>query len=220
MVAMTKAEAISRIQQGLGWRDDKDTEITLELRLVQDLLEKGQSLPPWLLAGTGYLTGTANQEYIALPTGFIRFDEDLEFSTTDSDGVLQPVTQVDYRELLQLGQDPVDGSTETGRVKWVALRWSRLYVRPVPTSSFTITCDWYAADEDIGGLASSGTNNWLTYGHDILLGKAGQRMAQDLHNDKAERNFTELYQTGQARLLTEIAMRKQNARRYRVGARR
>ena len=215
MVALTRTEAIARIQQGLGWRADKSAEILLELRLKQSELEKGQSLP-WWLRTDGSLTGTANVATLTVPTGFIRFDEEtaLRFDDDPND----EVALVDYDDLLLLGVDDATGEAETGAARWIAIRQSTFIVRPIPTASFTINGSWYVVDTDLANVAAGASNQWLTYAPLVLIGLAGESMAMDLDYLESAARFQKMYQDANSRLIADIVLRQYSGRDYQIGS--
>lgn len=220
MVALTKAEAIARVQQGLGFRSDKSDEIELELRLAQSELEKGQTLPWWLLSDTTTLSGSADTETVALPTGFLRFDEEVDLYYTAPS--ISPRTvligsPVDYSQLKLLRVDESTGEVLTGASRWVAIWKNSLIVSPIPTESFTLTGSWYVADEDIGDLQPAETNLWLTYAPLVVVGMAGMSIAADLEYGAAAEKFNAMYSMANARLIADAELRK--SRSYNVGGR-
>lgn len=215
MTALTKAEAIAYIQQKLGFRDDLDAAILLELRVQQDLLEQGQSLPWWLRVD-GSLSAVAATDTIALPTGFIRLDEDIEPWMTDTTtGKRSAIKIVDWDQLLALTWDEDTQAVATGPVRAMAIRNTTFQLAPVPTENGTIYASWYAKDENLADIASNESNLWLTYAPLVLVGLAGLEVAADLQHDDAVEKFQRIYAGANSRMIADIELRK--SRTYQVG---
>lgn len=218
MAAYTKAEAIARVQQGLGFRSDKATEILRALRDAQTLLEQGQTMPWWLLAPGQTLVGTADVATVTLPPEFLRFDD--EAAIVYSDASLTPasyeVELYDYADWAALGRDPTTGTPESGHGRRLALVGKTLYVGPTPTVAFTLTASWYEAAADLADVGDGDSNAWLTNGPMILIGLAGAAVAADLEYPAAVSKFEEMYQVANARMIADEEARK--GRSYRVGA--
>jgi len=217
MAAYTKNEAIAEVQQGLGFRSDKATEIERALRNAQSLCEEGQTLPWWLLSDTTTLTGTASTETVPLPAGFLRFDDEEDPLYYDASvGRTSTFTIVPESELRRLRVDPGSGAVRSGAARWGALRKLSLLVGPVPDVAFEIRGSWYARDVDIGTLTGVETNLWLTYGPQIVIGMAGMKIAADLEYPQAAEKFQAIYAMANARMISDAELRKSRA--YRVGA--
>ena len=218
MAAYTKAEAIARIQQGIGFRSDLNAVILRALRDAQTLLETGQTLPWWLLSTTTTIVGVSGDTYVALPTGFIRFDDevDIEYNDTTIGDATYPVSLVDYADLSALGRDPVTEVRSTGGARWLAIRGDRLYIAPTPQAVFTISASWYEQDEDLGNLDDDESNRWLTHGPLILIGLAGASVAADIREPDGAQTFSAMYQTANARMIADVEARK--SRSYAVGS--
>lgn len=212
----TKVEAIARIKQGLGFRTDLDDAILRELRDQQELLEKGQSLPWWLKVDST-LAAVADTQTIAVPDGFIRFDEDVEPWMTDTTTGQRSVIKVmDWDQLLALSWDEDTQAVSTGPVRAFALRGSVFQLAPVPTENGTIYASWYQQDEDLEDVGDDESNLWLTYAPLVLIGSAGMALAADTRDDDAIRIFTNMYTGANSRMIADIELRK--SRTYAVGA--
>jgi hypothetical protein len=224
MVALTKAQAIARIQQGLGFRTDLAEAILLELRMKQTELEEGSTLPWWLVSDTNTFATvtTLDSDFaegkITIPVNFIRFVEDTDIShslvSIRQDRILSPV---DYDALLKLGVDS-EYEVLTGNPRWWAFHEGHIHVRPIPTIDYSLTATWYAHDADLAGVSDASSNQWLTYGAPILIGAAGVAIARDLEYPEAEDRFLQMYQSALGRMMIDAEIRKSGNRPYAVGA--
>lgn len=215
MAALTKAEAISYIQRRIGFRSDLEDDILLELRLQQDILEQGQSLPWWLRLDSS-LAAVAGIGTIAVPTGFIRFDEDVEPWTVDTTtGKRSVVKVIDWDQLLSLTWDEDAQATATGPVRAMAIRGTLLQIAPTPTANGTLYASWYAKDTDLADLNDTETNLWLTHAPLVLIALAGIEVAGDIEHAEAVKKFTAVYTQANSRMIADIELRK--SRTYQVG---
>lgn len=210
--AVSRDQAIARIQQGLGWRSDKATEILLELRLKQAELEDGQTLPWWLVVH-GFVNATAGQSILTIPTGWIRFVEDEDITV---DGL--KVRVIDYADLIQVRRDPSTGKDEVGVPRYLAIRSDGFAIAPIPTQTTRFDWSYYAHDADLSTVAATATNKWLTNAPQVLIGAAGTAMARDLDYQTSEQRFLTMYQAALGRMLVENEIRKSGNRQYAVGA--
>jgi hypothetical protein len=215
VAAITKSKAIARIQRGLGFRTDLEDDILLELRQAQTMLEQGQSLPWWLRIDSS-LSATANVSTITIPTGFIRFDEDVEPWVIDTTtGKRNVVKVMDYDQLLSLSWDEDTSAVATGTITGLAIRQSTFIVAPTPTEATTVYAAWYFADDDLESLDDDDSNLWLTYAPLVIVGMAGVAMAKDIKDQDATQTFTQMYDNANTRLVYDIELRK--SRTYQVG---
>ena len=69
---MTRDEAVARIQEGLGFRSSLSSVIIARLKEEQRDLERGKTLPPFMLLEGQTLSLTASINFVALPATFLR----------------------------------------------------------------------------------------------------------------------------------------------------
>lgn len=183
--------------------------------MQQDLLEAGQSLPWWLRVDST-LSAVASTATIAIPDGFIRFDEEVEPWMIDTTtGKRSVIKIVDKDQLLALTWDEGTGATATGPIRGMAIRGALFDVAPVPTENGTIYASWYEKDEDLANIADDESNLWLTHAPLVLVGLAGVEVADDLHNEEAKTKLQRIYAGANSRMIADIELRK--SRTYQVG---
>jgi len=212
---LTRAEAITYIQQGLAWRTDKSAEILVMMDFMQkDELEKGTSLPWFLQIEDDPLTGTADVAYIDLPSGYIRPVEDgaePAMFRTASSGRRQVLRRMNYSHMVEYYQDAEDGNlqaeTDEGPRAY-ALRSTRLYFAPVPTVAWTVYHSYYKHDDLPSTIGASGTNLWLTEAPGVLTNLVGMRMADDFEHPEALKKFGTRFASSMARLTAEMGARE------------
>lgn len=169
-------DVVSIIQEKLGFRSDLNTNILAKMNEAMRLLEKGRTLPKFLIEEDVPLTTVANQRYISLPAGFIKVDDDghpnIEF--TDGTGLIY-LKQGPWPQLRQIFQ-----STEAGIPRAFTLRKTQIWFHPVPVDAYDLVWSYYKHDNDITGAAE---NNWLRELPYLIAGKAGLSMAQNLNSN-------------------------------------
>lgn len=183
---MTRDEAVTRIQEGLGFRTDRATTIIARLQEAQRNLERGKTLPKFLLVEDqtlSYLTGTST---VDLPDNFLRrADKDLRYLPSTSDRYqFVPWKSFDDAYKAYANSDPAGP-------KVAVLRNDSIYFFPAADRDYTLYWTYYIKDEI---LDTNIENIWLANAPDLLIGFAGARMARDLRNKSAESLFGTMYQ--------------------------
>lgn len=184
-----RSEAITRIQRGLGFRSDQSDAIVSSLKEAQRHLERGKSLP-WFLVQENvtltFLTGSAD---VSLPTGFLREKEGesvyLIDTTTGAPVFLEKVSFDEGSEIY------TDDDATSMRPQAYTVRKASIRSWPVgrDTSYHAFWSYYKAADE----LSSDIQNAWLEHAPEVLIGRAGIILARDLRNKSAVELFTEMY---------------------------
>lgn len=219
MAGLTQAQALALVQQGLAWRSDLSTQITSMFDLVQyDELERGTSLPWFLLLEDQPLTGSANSGSLTIPTNreFIREVDDGALRIVSSDGPVRFLVKRSYDWIIE-DQQSDEGVVETGDPEFYAIRSSTFYCSPIPTAAWTAYATYYAHDAVFSGLASGAQNLWLKYAPGLLVNLTGVRMAEDLEHNEAMSKFQRRYDAARARMEAEIALREGSNREFVMG---
>jgi len=185
---MTGAEAAAVIQRKLGFRSDQLANIILELDEAQKLLERGKTLPKFLIEEDDTLTFAASDNEENLPTGFLKMvDDDLPYYT-NADNTVTYLDQTSWDQMQRLY-----ASSDEGPPKAFALRKATMIVAPTPAASTTITFSYYKRGDDI---TSGVETTWLAEDAApyLVIAVAGMRMAASLHAERALQEFTRMAQ--------------------------
>lgn len=146
-----------------------------ELVSVQAQLEQAPELP-WFLFREQTLS--VSSAATALPTGFIRFEEDSCFvNYTNSEGALvwpAPLQLSDFR-------DYAAASASQSYPQAYAITSTQILVAPVPESEIILT--FHAAFSDVAPTDAAVTNLWATHASDVLVYNTGSRVASDILQD-------------------------------------
>lgn len=173
---MTRDAAVTLMMGRLGQRVGLEAQLISELQLAQSRLEGGE-LMPWFLETSGTINTVANQNWVAVPTGFIRETDDRGTWITGSDGEYSELKKDDYQWLkgAYAGQNP-------GKPLGYALVGAKLYLFPTPDAIYPIEF-WYFSVDTV--LSTNIENAWLKYSPDLLIGTAGIAMAGFLRDQGA-----------------------------------
>lgn len=183
---MLRSVAIARIQRGLGFRSDQSDNIILQLQESQRLLEKGRSLPRFLLQEDATLTVASGTGQTAFPTGFLR----------EKDGELLRYYDTDDEEYVFLEKLTKDESlsrfvnVDAGAPIAYAVRKAGIDVFPERDTSYDLTWSYYKSAD---ALTSDIENAWLANAPEVLIGHAGAAMAKDLRDAEAVGIFQSMY---------------------------
>lgn len=211
---MLRSAAITRIQRGLGFRSDQSDNIVSALQEAQRLLEKGRSLPFFLLQEGQTLTFTSGSAEIALPTGFIREKSGEHPYALDDTGVPVFLEKLTFEEGTMrfvsetiTARKPVAYTLRTSTIK----SWP-----PERDASYDFTWSYYKA-ADV--LSSDVENAWLASAPEALIGRAGMILATDLRNKSALDLFKGMYAEAWSGAFAEGVLREDEGDEIIVGGR-
>lgn len=209
---VTRLEAVTRIKRRLSFRTNLDNEIVSELQAAQRSLERGHSLPWFLKQEDQILSFTSGNPSAALPTGFLREVEDqsLSYRLDDMEYPFFPEKK-DWEDAFD-----AYAAAEDGLAQVYVLRKNTIYVFPTPDRDYEMTWGFYKADDILS--ADSTENQWLLHAEDLLMGKAGKILADDIQNQAASAAFAGMMSTGWAEVFADGIEREASNRDYRLGA--
>src|SRR5258706_11324356 len=177
---MTRGEAIKRINDGMGFRADGhslEAKFILRLLEAQRDLEKGKTLPKFLLQEDQPLTLLPNTSTVAIPTGFLRDDDDNHIHFTPV-GTSRPVF---------LERKPYESAVVANMRLQEGKRAPSIYVIRKATIDFIATADktynltWNFYKAGLI-LTTDIENEWLANASDWLIGEAGHRIAMGVRD--------------------------------------
>ena len=184
---MLRDVAITRIQDGLGFRTDQSDRIALRLQEEQRDLERGKILPRFLLRLDQTLSLLSGSQTVSLPSDFLRRSPNsLRYLPTDgSSDVYQTIPWRTYDEAFATYSD-----WDAAGPKVAVLRVSDVYFFPEADVNYSVLWSYYRKDDV---LTSNVENLWLANSPELLIGGAGRRIARDLRNKEAYQLFDEMY---------------------------
>jgi len=192
---MLRDEAVARMQQDLGFRSDRDTECVLRLIEAQADMERGKTLPRFLLLEAQTLALTAGVSTVSLPSNFLRRSNQVLRYTPSSTEISQTIPWKEWDAALQAYID-----SDASGPKVAVLRSADIYFLPVPDAAYSVSWSYYKKDST---LETNIENLWLANAPYVLIGYAGRRMAQAMRNKDALSLFDDLYKTARATLFQE-----------------
>lgn len=209
---MTRDEAVTFIQQTLGFRTDKVAEIRLALQQAQTKLENQEFLPWFLISEISSTSLAIGESRVAVPDDFIREadEEALQWfnSTAEVDEQYVDLEKIDSDSQKAIYQ------SSTGEPEVYSLDGLYFRIAPIPDDTFTIKLKYYQRDT---ALTTNITNKWLTYAHDWLIGEAGMRLAPGLRDKAAHGIFASMSAEGRAAAIKSSTAREVSNRRYVMG---
>lgn len=201
---MLRDVAVARIQDGLGFANRQTDKIILRLQEAQRELEKGKTLPRFLLQESQVLVLNAGDYTVALPTGFLRMQDSaplhFQVNSLATSSFLRVTT--DYKLALEASTATADEDANgPGRPSIALLRATTINFLVQADQEYRFIWDYYKA-ADI--LDSNIENAWLQNAPEWLIGEAGWRMAMDVRDKDAVVVFDNLRKTGRAAIFGEI----------------
>lgn len=196
--AVDRATAVLRIREGLGFRTDRPVTIIRRLQEAQRDLERGKTLPKFLLREDQSLTLASGENAVALPSDFLRRSDTLIRYTPIYSTYPRRIPWKDYDTAYLAYQ-----SYNPGGPQVVSLREDTLWFSPVADRAYTLTWSYYRK-ADV--LETNVTNLWLEHAPEWLIGEAGLRIARDTRNATAIQLFTDMRNAARGAWLAETAL--------------
>lgn len=195
---MLRDVAVARIQDGLGFTTRQANKIVLRLQEAQRELEKGKTLPSFLLQEDQTLALLVGTSTVVKPAGFLRIDDSFKpyFIPT---GEISPSFLSVKRNLTDALEANLDDEAASPQV--MVVRNTVIDFINEADTNYTIVWQYYKS-ADL--LTTNIENAWLANAPDWLIGEAGWRMAMDLRDKDAVVIFDNLRKTGRAAVFGEI----------------
>lgn len=207
---MLRSEAVARIKRGLGFRTDLDNEIVSALQEAQRLLERGRTLPYFLVVEDEILAVPSGSGEVALPERFLREKED------------EPLRYVDEKKLVVLSKIDISIGSRTffeegaGAPIAYTLRKDTIKFWPDRDKNYTLTWSYYRGAQELNADVE---NEWLEKAPEVLIGRAGMLIAEDLSNVGAYNKFLKMYQEAWGGMFADSEMRVRENAPLRMGER-
>ena len=213
---MTRDEAVARVQQGLGFRDDLQDVIVGALKEAKRVLESGRSLPDFLLRVAQPLAVPAGNVDVPLPVGFIREwqEEALWYvSAVRPDKVLW-LEKVDFN----IGKSRFQNA-DAGPPRAYTLRGPGITFWPARDAAYTLNWSYYKKSVDLSTNVAN--NEWLDDDTvpECLIGRAGMIVASDLEDTTSFQKFASMYNTAWNSIVSEDQLVDEENRPLAVGGR-
>ena len=200
---MLRSGAIGRINFGLGFRSSTlefDSTIAIYLQEAQRDLERGKTLPRFLLIQDFQTTEPAGQLSMPYPDGFARESDETRLRITSAGGVgLTKPVFLERRYFIDAIQAFRD-TTRTEAPKVYVARPNHIRFPNATDKEYVITMDFYKQD---AVLSVDIENKWLAFAPDWLIGEAGWRIAMDMERPNAVQKFDALRKAGRAAIFGE-----------------
>jgi len=243
---MDRDTMVARIQEKLGFRTTLVSNIQGALQDEQDELERGATLPWFLLQEdqtftiTPAVPATATPQQYNLPTGFISEADDQDGNLRlqiRTPGPQTFIEKMDYREAEEFffatrkvwwdGTEIVTQSTQApptpGQPKIYVLRKNQVRIYPGPDKIYNLLWTYYAHDQRLDG--ANITNQWSTNIPWLLIGRAGLKMAMSTRDKDAATLFEQIlsgspgFAGAEKTYLAMLYDREIGGRRYNMGRR-
>lgn len=210
---MNRDAAVSRIQQTLGFRSDKSSEIVNALQDAQVELEENATLPWFLLTEVASIVTVIGEERVQLPSDFLQeWEEDpLHYFSTESGVEDEDLWTALSKEDLGYLRDNLPGS---GAPAAYALDNTYYRIFPTPDAVYTLKHIYYKQD---ALLTVNIENLWLEHVPFLLIGLAGIQLAIALRDAEALAIFSAWEQRHRALLVRKSEARMHSSRRYIMG---
>lgn len=191
---MLRDVAVQRISDGLGfWPAGHSKEATIILRMqeAQRDLERGKTLPRFLLQEGATLSLLSGASTVALPAGFLR-EGDNKIRYYDTEGNPTFIFRKYLNDAIEAQALPTG---ETSAPQIYVIRNTLIDFITVADQAYTLYWDYYKA----GDLLTSNIENaWLANAPEWLIGFAGKRIAADVRDPDAVSLFQDMEKSARA----------------------
>lgn len=200
---MTLTEATQRIKDGLGFftGTNRDATILLRLQEAQRDLEKGKTLPEFLLVEDFTDVLASGDHTIPVPTDFLYMKEEERphyyISTSDQPVFLTRI--MSYFDAVTANLNTDTSTTATAPTVYVQRTETFDFITEAD-AAYTIYFSYYGAADVLGGSVT--TNAWLANAPEWLIGEAGLRIAMDTRNKGGVEIFTSMMTKARAAIFT------------------
>lgn len=194
---MNRSAAVTKAKRLLGFRvgADLDDAIIEALQEAQRELEKGRTLPYFLIVRQVSLSLTTPWTYLNLPERFLREVEDepiFWLDTSDGDSRYTPLRKARYDQtrayIQSVALDLSDEDQDTPL--YYALLPTQIAIFPTPTSDKTFFWTYFKGAEL---LTTDVENSWLANYPDLLIGRAVELVGEDTGNAQAVQKGQKLF---------------------------
>lgn len=213
---MIGADAVTRVNDGLGWRPTGhalEPKIILRFAEAQRELEKGKTLPKFLLQEDQTLSLVKNTHTVALPTGFIRESDEslIRFTPPGTD---QPTFLA-----RRLYIDAIVGNIQADNAPTAptiyVMRKTTIDFVTTANANYTLTWDYYKAAD---AFSTGAENQWLANAPEWLIGEVGRRIAADLRDADAYTLFDKMATVARAAQFADDLADAEASGPYQMGA--
>jgi hypothetical protein len=206
---MMRDDAVIRINDGLGFRATGHSltdKIILRLQEAQRDLEKGKTLPPFLILEDETFTLPLGEHAVDLPDNFIRLDDNNLPHFTNFDTFLPTYLtyERDYSKAVQrliTMQRPGEPQQTVLAPRLFVIRSSTIDFLTTADRDYELTWNYYQA----GALLTSNIENlWLSEAPEWLIGEAGYRICRDARDEDGAAIFDDMRQRARAAVFGDM----------------
>lgn len=208
---MFRDVAIARVQAGLGFTTSLSDHIALRMQEEQRDLERGKTLPRFLLLEDETLTLAQGTTDVALPTNFLRRSEfSLRYTpTSETKSKVIPWKRFDE------AYEAIEEDSDAAGPKVAIFRTDSIRFLPEADVAYSITWTYYRKDDL---LTSNIENLWLANAPELIIGGAGLRIAKDKRDAGAMALFGDMYKQARSTWFGETIEESMDDTPLRLGA--
>lgn len=208
---MVRDDAIVLMQEVLGFRTGLNSTIIRHLKLAQQTLEEGPTLPWFLLSEDSYTTTVADEERILVPSDMLAEEDDVVLKYVPADTTEEEVDLIkDEYDVLRKNFR----GAEAGPPEYYALVGKYFRIFPTPDDTYTLRMIYYKK-ADL--LDSNIENVWLANAPKVLMGSAGQTVAAAIRDVVAAAEFSRWEKEGRILMSQKKTDREMANRELQVG---
>jgi hypothetical protein len=210
------SEALTRVNEATGFRPSGHSLEAVFVRRFSEAqrdLEKGKTIPKFLLQEDQTLALASGTHSVPLPTGFMR-ESDETLIRYYPQGTDKP-TFLARRFYIDAVQAQIQPQNLPTSPSIYVIRKSTVDFITTADRNYTLYWDYYKSAD---AFALNAENAWLLNAPEWLIGEAGYRIAMDLRDANALGVFKELRTAGRAAIFGEDLADAEASGPYVMGA--
>lgn len=217
---MNVSDCLDLLMSRLGNRMEAGLRATClsEMKLFQRTkLEKGPTLPWFILSETASSNTTAGERRLALPDDFLREDDESRVYLITAAGKKIELEKGEYAELTAMEDSSENEAESEGQPTHYALKGNYFHLFPTPDQVYTVQFRYYAKQDDPTDTTSS-ENAWFEHAPDLIIAEVGVVVAgQHIQDIEKVALFQTQANEARARMFVEATAREEAGRSRRMG---
>lgn len=217
---MNVSDCLDLLMSRLGNRTEAGLRATclLEMKLFQQTkLERGLTMPWFILSETASATTTAGERRVGLPDDFLREDYEARvYLITEAGGKIE-LEKGEYSELVAMEDSSENEEESEGQPTHYSLKGGYFHLFPTPDQVYTVQFKYYAS-QAVPADTTGSENAWFENVPDLIIAAVGVIVAgQHIQDPEKVAMFAAQEQEARTRMALVETAREEAGRNRSMG---